>query len=449
MEAGAAGQQVDAQPTGTGIVVIAGQFEARSLAKCFHLPNEGTLRAEGGTLVGEREVDDNELVGFDGLAVGEKYIVACYTRGRYEEVRCAAVDPAAGLTLIQQPIQPSPNTLGTQGTHVIDTPAAESEHGSELESGLPDGVTSPVLGGDTPSQGDPTAAEDAQISPGDISGAEVIAPGVAPVSEQEVSQTVDEHLQAEADALKAQQEAEAASAKAAEELKVAQESDEPAAIAQREEAEAAQAKADGEAKAAQEQAEASAKAAEEAQAAANEAKVEAQPTPPATPETPAEPPAEAPAPEPEAGTPPAAEANPPAPDAGTPNASDSSGIGQANGGAVEQTQSQGGVKLEGGGVTVETTTTATPSAPADTPAETPATGIDAQADPSAQPGDGTPVTAAGASASEPAAQTAGESSAPTQALVDQANSLGIENAATLSDDELRQAITEKQATPVV
>jgi hypothetical protein len=351
---------VDSQQTGNGIVVIAGQFEARSIAKCYHLPNEGTLRAEGGTLVGEREVDDNELVGFDGLIVGDKYIVACYSRGRYEEVRCAAVDPEAGLTLIQQPIQPSPNTLGTQGTHVIDSPAAESEGASELEEGLPEGVTSPVLGGDTPSQGDPTAAEDAQISPGDISGAETVAPGVAPSSQE-------------------------GAAKTDEEARTAQE---PAAVA-----------------------------------AGNEPTVS-----------------------------PVDQPNPPAPDAGTPNASDSSGTGQANGGAVEQTSEAAPVTA--GSVTVETTTTATPSAPADTPAEAPATGTDAQGEqnPSAQPSDGTPAPAADAPASEPATPIAGESSsapAPTPALVSQAEGLGVENASTLSDDELRQAITEKQATPVV
>lgn len=411
MEAGAAGPQdttqaapVDATPTGNGILVIAGQLEARCIARCFHLPGDTTLSAEGGELVGEREVDDNELVGFDGLIAGDKYIVAAHSRGRYEEIRCSAVDPDVGLTLIQQPIQASPNTLGTQGTHVVDSPAAESEGASDLQSGLPEGVTSPVLGGDSPSQGDPTAAEDAQISPGDISGAEVIAPGVAPVTPEEASQTVDEHLQAEADALKAQQEAEAASAKAAEEAKAADEAaaaataaaDEQKAITEREEAEAAQAKADGEAKAAQEQAEASAKAAEEAEAAAK-AKADEE--------------AAAKQAEEDAAAKAAQEAAPadPAPVEPAPAAGEQT---------VPQAPATEPVTTEAGGVTVQTTTTATPSASGDTSAEAPAPAADAPAP-------------------------------PTQALVDQANSLGIENAATLSDDELRQAITEKQATPVV
>lgn len=328
MEAGAAGPQdtapVDTQQTGNGIVVIAGQFEARSIAKCYHLPTDGTLRAEGGTLVGEREVNENEVVGFDGLLAGDKYIVACYSRGQYEEVRCAAVDPDVGVTLMQPPIQASPNTLGTQGTHVVDTPAAESAGASELGVGLPEGVTSPVLGGDEPASGDPTAAEDADTSPGDISGATTIAPGAAP------------------------------------------EAPEP----------------DREA--------------------------------PATPEAtqPAEP--QTPAPEPEAAAPaPVADPNPPAPEAGTPDASDSSGTGQANGGAVEESKAEAPVsEVTLPGVTAEAP--AVPTAPADSPAE-----------------------------------SAGITTTPSQALVDQANSLGVENAATLSDDELRQAITEKQATPVV
>lgn len=422
-----AGQEApsDAEQTGVGIVVICGQFEPGSIVKLYKVNSDRDLRVEGNEVVGQRIVDYNEEVGFSGLEPGQRYIAAGYSRGRYEEVRCVGHDPDDEVALLQPPLQQSPITLGTQQTPILDAPAAQSEAASDLGVGLPVGVTSPLLS-DRTTEASPQAGADATVTPGDIEGALVGDAATQALSDREPGQTADEHLAQEAAALQAQQDAEAKAAEAADEVKAAQDAQDAAdtaeaeqkALTEREEAEAAQAKADGEAKAAAEQVEASAKAAQEAA--------------------------------------PVDESNPPAPDAGTPDASESSGTGQANGGADEQEPKTtggvttsveatstlpGGVTFEGGGSSSETSPPATPSEPADTPVEQ--TPSDAAPEPQAVEEQADPDTA------PPEPPAASVTASPQQQLVAQAEGLGIENAATLSEAELRQAITEKNVTPVV
>lgn len=196
----------------------------------------------------------------------------------------------------------------------------------------------------------------------------------------------------------------------------------------------------------------------------------------------------------------------PAPQAGTPDASDSSGTGQANGGAIEDPApaeaqvtdeskspdaeieqattastenasptmtvtspaDEGGKQASGLSVT-DTTSAVTTDAPGRGPT---VAAVDPA--PDAQPageapvvaeGDGAPQTDAPTEAANQAKVDAAPDVASVEAeaapaaetpepsdwdkLVKQAGEVGVENASTLSDAELRQAITEKNTTPVV
>jgi len=347
----------DAVLSGNGILVICGQFEPYAIVRLHATGSEGTLRAEGSPVVAERVVDQNEEVGFEGLTPGDRFIAAGYTRGRYEEVRCVAQDPASEITLLQPPVQPSPQTLGMQGTSIVNSPAAPSDAQADLGVGIPEGVESPLL------------LDSAQSTPsqpiGDVGG-------IAPVEEP----------------------------------------------------------------------------------------------------------------------------NPPAPEAGTPDASDS---GQANGGAIEESPEVATPVppvVEQAPEPVEAPSNVeTPAAEPEPSREPPPAGsTPTEAEPEAIPAESAPapveVTPAPEAAVEPPAdveaaneakveatpdvasveaqaQPSGEvdhSESPEQTsggespedpatdsekLVAQANELGIENAASLSDAELRQAITEKNVTPVI
>lgn len=171
----------DSQPTGTGIIVICGQYEPGSIVTLHKVANEGVLRAEGSPIVGQRVVDSNEEVGFDGLDIGARYIAAGYTRGRYEEVSVTASDPEGNIELMQPPVQPSPASLGTQGTNVRNVPAAPSENAGSLGVGLPEGVTSPML---LPAEAAASsqAKADSTVTPGDVDGVVLGVNEPAPVT---------------------------------------------------------------------------------------------------------------------------------------------------------------------------------------------------------------------------------------------------------------------------
>lgn len=492
------------EPVGNGIVVVCGLFEAGAVVELVERGPQDVRPGGASAIRGRRTVDKNGEVGFSGLTPGDLYFVSGYSDGEPLFVRCVAQDPSSGVMLLQPPEQAIPAQQGTAQTPVVDEPAAAPAEATEGE-GLPAGVTSPVLGeGDAQPQRyylhDGQAIPDdtlwrkanvrEQIVPADdsrtpndlwvfIGGDEQVALGdgwtlyegpTEPVpAVEEAPATADDHLAAEAEALKAQQNAEAAAATAAEEAAAAKQAEEAAKAAsdqvaadaaaqQHADALAAEEKAKADAQAAEEQATASAKAAEEAQAAADAAAQAAPDTAaeaPAASSTPEAGPAQAtsdqtasdqtsqaadPATAADAapatpsaaaaaasGTPidgaaagtdaaaaPIDQANPPAPTAGTPDASESSGTGAANGGAVEESK----------------VAATDPSAAAS----------------SAAPGaaDGSASTAA-VTDGAPAAEAA----PAWDQLVQQAEGAGVENAKALSDAELRQAITEKGLTPVV
>lgn len=333
------------EATGNGFVVIVNQYEPGAIVRLFRVDSDTVLRAEGGVQVDERVVDEFGEVGFSGLTAGDRYIAAGFSRGRYEEVRTVAQDPSSNVELLQPPVEPSPQTLGTQETNTVSSAAAPSDAASTLGVGIPDEVASPLL----TERADPAAPEtraDAGVTPGDVDG---VTEPTAPVT------------------------------------------------------------TDG-----------------SGEAAGTDAPAQEAPAEPAAPETVSPAPEAAPAvPTPEADSAPVAEANPPAPEAGTPDASDSSGTGEANGGAVEEPKETPPAKVEfHSGVTAE-------------PEATPTVEAVPAVDPSAPSLDGQV-----AEPSDPASE--GNSAQ----LVQQAEGLGIPNATTLQDAELRQAISEKNVTPV-
>lgn len=468
----------DAQQTGTGVVVICGQYEPGSIVTLHKVAGEGVLRAEGSPVVGQRIVDDAEEVGFDGLEVGARYIAAGYTRGRYEEVSATAHDINDNVELMQPPERPIPATLGTQNTSVQSVPAAPSENAADLGTGLPEGVTSPMLG-DREAASSADQRDDAQVSPGDVDG--VAAAPAAPAEQAPElylhlsAETVDDPAFEKTDLQTPAETAADGSSKEPQALyRHTGDGDVDPAVWQRyegvtESAQAAAAAAPD--TAAEAPAASSADAAGPAQATTETTVpdttvaaggVTVSTTTTATPTDGAAAPdvaptttapagqdgadqatggapatsdtaqagtdvpqgadggtdaasAQAPTNEPE----PAATGDVPAPQAGTPDASDSSGTGQANGGAVEPAATAD--------------RSADPSAPAS----------------SAAPGgaDGSTSTAA-ATDGAPAADVASDTAVWDQ-LVKQAEAAGVDGAKELSDAQLRQAITEKGLTPVV
>ncbi len=410
MEASEAGLQSTESDAQTGIVTSSGVYAPGVVVELFERA-DGELRCESSTalLRGRRTVDADGLVGFDGLTPGGLYWLVGYTGGERLERRAVARDPSVAIILFQQPVQPLPLTLGI-GASQGSAPAPEA--------------AAPA----TPTQGD-------GIPDGALDAAAAAQPATAPVLET-------------AESPQTETEPESSSQTAAESPAPAQGS------------------------------------------------VSDQPTIVAGAGTPA----------------PVQEGSPAAPQSGEPNASESSGTGQGNGGAVEEQKLSAGAGVETTTTTSTVVTdlpqegtTAADLAPAEQPAgETPA--VDAGAGSaqgpsvsSAEPGaaDGSPSAAepaAGDSAPDAAIEAAKTAAAPDVAsvqssaeapsvaagtgveidtatgepatdgsapgntvvqeatpwdqLVQQAQGLGVENANTLSDAELRQAITEKGASPI-
>lgn len=349
----------DAGLSGNGILVICGQFESYAIVRLHATGSEGTLRAEGSPVVAERVVDQNEEVGFEGLTPGDRFIAAGYTRGRYEEVRCVAQDPSSEITLLQPPAKPSPQTLGMQGTSIVNSPAAPSDAQADLGVGIPEGVESPLLLDSTPS---------APSQPiGDVGG---IAPIEEPNPPAPEAGTPDASDSGQANGGTVEEPAEVATPV-------------PPVVEQ---------------------------APEPVEAPSN---VETPPAEPASEPSPEPPPAE---PVPTEGEPEATPAeSAPAPVEATP----------APEAAVEppaDVEAANEAKVE-----------ATPDVAS----------VEAQAQPSGEVdhSESPEQTSGGESPEDPATDS--------EKLVAQANELGIENAASLSDAELRQAITEKNVTPVI
>lgn len=482
----------DQEPVGNGIVVVCGIFEPGAVVELYQVDSDVVKRAEGGRLVGRRIANDAREVGFDGLTPGDRFFATGYTGGELKEVRTRAQDPSAGITLFQQPVQPSPTTVGTQQTQVADAPPA-APAGDVDGVGLPDGVVSPILAGDesTATPGSPPARDDAGVSPGDI---DVVA-GSAAAQPEATEEYVYEGA-GEPDS--------ASWAKADVQEKVTPEDAEqepralyrftgdrsaletfppegfvlyegptepvPAATDTASDASSTGAPDAGpsqttdpapsgtDATVVAAGTDAPAQAVSETVSVTISENGEGQTTISYAPERVTI------AKQPEHGTASIApvdgspticlvkvvnatagetasvEVNVAAPQAGAPDASESSGTGQANGGAVEQapdaTPAADAAPVEG------QTTTTSASQPADGSAETaPADAAAADTAPAA-------VDPAAADAA-PAADSSPAPASDWDKLASQAIDLGVTNTATMSAAELRQAITEKNATPVV
>lgn len=163
---------------GNGAFVICGQFEPFAVVTLFHMADDNALRAEGGVQVDMRCVDQKGEIGFVGLTPGDNYIAAGHSAGRYVEVRGVAQDPSSGVTLLQPPVQPSPSTVGTQGTTVLPQSAAQGDGAADLGKGIPDETDSPMLTAEG-------QRADADVSPGDVDT-------VAPVASVDEAVDVDE-----------------------------------------------------------------------------------------------------------------------------------------------------------------------------------------------------------------------------------------------------------------
>lgn len=304
--------------TGNGAVVVSGQFPAGTVVKCYLVDSEATLRVDAdATLVGERMSDDNGDVGFPGLEQGARYFVCGYVDGTLLEIRCVGQDPEApNAPLGQPPVQPLPTTVGTQQEKVEPVPPAPPA------DSIPVGI-------------DPAAQPAAADSPGignladglflHVGGGE-IDPVIWPVANERVpSEAPDGAPTPLYDYVGAT----LAEVPEGWELYTGPTESVPAPAAAPEASPAAE-------------------------------PVETSAAPPAEPAAPVDSP------------------NPPAPDAGTPDASESSGTGQANGGAIEQASPEQATVTSGG-----TATTNSDPAAEGTKAE-PASPV-APLDPSAQP----------------------------------------------------------------
>lgn len=120
----------------SGVVVVAGVYPPGSVVDLIGVPDEAVLRPEGHDIVASRIVDEFGNVGFDGLSVGARFFCRGYVAGNYTLVRCRAIDAAApDSQLIQPPIAPTPQNVGTQ-EQLAKEAAPHKPEG--LETGVPE-----------------------------------------------------------------------------------------------------------------------------------------------------------------------------------------------------------------------------------------------------------------------------------------------------------------------
>lgn len=133
---------MEAGSFGNGVVCVVGIFEPGAVVELLERV-EGSTRTDGGAVYGRRAADEHREVGFDDLEVGAKFFAVGYTAGRRLEIPVVAVDPAVTVTLVQPAIQPNPTAVGLDETKVVVQPPAPPAE--PVESGLPEGVVSPLL----------------------------------------------------------------------------------------------------------------------------------------------------------------------------------------------------------------------------------------------------------------------------------------------------------------
>lgn len=160
--AGTDGQGQEAQPN--GLVLVCGQFDPLAVVELVER-REGELRSEGDReVLNRRTVDEDGLVGFAGLEVGSTFFVKGYSGGRFLEVRAVAQDPAVSVTNFQVPPPPPTLTVGVAGTAVaVDKPAPPAT--PTEGTGLPDEAVQALEGaGEDQATVDPSGAVEGSVS---------------------------------------------------------------------------------------------------------------------------------------------------------------------------------------------------------------------------------------------------------------------------------------------
>lgn len=143
----------------SGIALVAGIFQPKSVVGIYDVPDETVLRAEPYQLVENRVVDDAGNVGFDGLEVGGRYFVQGYVEGRPVSVRVTALDSEApeAEPLGQPPISPTPQNVGTQ--EELQPGPDPHPAPEDLEVGVPEAVAAAL---DVPASDQTSAPAEAE-----------------------------------------------------------------------------------------------------------------------------------------------------------------------------------------------------------------------------------------------------------------------------------------------
>lgn len=129
---------------GEGQIAVAGKYEPKSVVSLYQVKDEKVLRAEEGDLVDKRLADEDGSVGFSGLDPSKRYFLTAYIKGQHREDRARALTGDESNVYAQAPVRPNLTPpVGTNEVVLKDPPP--SPPSEDLESGLPDGVSTNVL----------------------------------------------------------------------------------------------------------------------------------------------------------------------------------------------------------------------------------------------------------------------------------------------------------------
>lgn len=168
---------------GEGHIAVAGKYEPKSVVSLYQVKDEKVLRAEEGDLVDKRLADENGSVGFSGLDPSKRYFLTAYIKGQHREDRATAYVGEQSNIYQQAPIKPNLTPpVGTNEAVVKDPPP--SLPAEELQTGLPDGVTTKVL---DPQEQDDRPYDDFNPAPDASSGSDENAPTAASLPAQNPS----------------------------------------------------------------------------------------------------------------------------------------------------------------------------------------------------------------------------------------------------------------------
>lgn len=185
MEASGAGIGIDGSDEAVvldnGIVAASGIFEPGVTVELVERQRE-QMRREGGSVLGRRTVDENGVVGFTGLEPGALFWLCAYSDGRLLNVRVVAKDPTEAIVLFQAPVAPLTNTVGVAATKITPPPPAPPETPTD-GTGLAPSAVSAAADAQAPTTGDPeTRAAEAAAAASeatDVGAASSVEPGAA------------------------------------------------------------------------------------------------------------------------------------------------------------------------------------------------------------------------------------------------------------------------------